>query len=154
MEMDPAWSTDEVHARIREAMGVRAGTVTGFQQEGLGGATRYTLADVWKTEREWYERQGIQVRTGAELDEARRSPAEAERAEQLQVVRKWQEATAQWGPATGEKRIKRGPPQKPPPEPTRDTVEIEMKYGEHSRRVSVPSNTNKASERTCGRDGG
>jgi hypothetical protein len=59
------------------------------------------------------------------------------------VVRKWQEAMEQWGPATGEKRVKSGPPQKAPPVPAKDTVEIEMKCGESSRRVSVPSNTSE-----------
>jgi hypothetical protein len=124
-------------------MGVPASTATGLQWEGQGSATKYTLTAMWPGEREWYERQGIQVRTGDEPSEARRSAKEAEQAEQLRVIRKWQEATAQWGPATGEKRIKRGPPQEPQPVPTRDTVEVEMKYGESRRQVSVPSNTSE-----------
>jgi hypothetical protein len=51
MMIDPKWSTDEKHARIREAMGVPMNAATGFQQEGQGDATRYTLMDVWEDER-------------------------------------------------------------------------------------------------------
>jgi hypothetical protein len=134
MLIDPEEDAEEVHRRIREAIGVPESSTTGFQEERMGIMVEYALSDVWPGEKEWYEGQGIQVRTEEELSGERRSREEAEHAELVRVVKKW-------GAAAGDQRIKRGPPQEPPQPPARDTVEVEMRYGDNRRRARMVSNT-------------